>query len=300
MISHFISRPDCEVCGSSQKSTLISKPFTAPAIWDFLERYYASRIDREALAGAPYEIARCQQCGFMWQTYILDDQWMEVLYSQWIAAAGSLDKKRQSELAVFANYAREVYTVGRLLGKPPHLIHVLDYGMGWGYWCLMAKAFGFEAYGIELSQERIDFAARNGIQALDLDDLSDPQFDFINCEQVFEHIPRPLEHLTRLTEVLNPGGIMRIAVPNAARKAASLADPDWRAAKDAFHPLEHINAFTHQSLRELARRAGLHVIPSPILPQFNPSLLHWAAERILRHKPAWVSPTIVYLTRDRA
>ena len=297
--SQFVHRDRCEICGSSDKAILISRPFTAPAIWDFLERYYASRVDKNVLADAPYEVARCTQCGFMWQTYILNDHWMEVLYSQWILASGSLEKKRQSNLNDFARYAREAYVIGRQIDKPPHLIRVLDYGMGWGYWCLMAKAFGYEAYGVELSQERIDFARENGIQTLDLSTLDGPYFDFINCEQTFEHIPRPLDQLKQLARVLNPGGILRIAVPNAAGKEAAFADPAWQPSKDAFHPLEHINSFTHQTLHVLARQAGLRVIPSPILPKFFPSPRQWIGERILKSTPWWVAPTTVYLTQDK-
>ena len=298
MESNFVYRASCELCGSSNKSILISKPFTAPAIWDFIEQYYASRVERDVLEGAPYEIAKCRQCGFLWQTYILNDWWMEVLYDQWILASGSLTKKRQSDLNDYMRYAREAYVIGRMIGKQPHLIRVLDYGMGWGYWCLMAKAFGYEAYGVELSQARIDFAKENGIQTVDLSTLNGPQFDFINSEQSFEHIPHPLAQLKQLVSILNPGGIIRLAVPDASGKEASFSNPDWRAAKNAFHPLEHINAFTRQTLSELARQAGLRVIPSPILPKFYPSFLQWVGERLLKHTPAWVTPTTVYLTRD--
>ena len=41
------------------------------------------------------------------------------------------------------------------------------------------------------------------------------RFDFINTEQVFEHISEPLETLKELKTLLKPGGIIKISVPTA-------------------------------------------------------------------------------------
>jgi len=38
----------------------------------------------------------------------------------------------------------------------PEKLYFLDAGMGWGSWCLMAKAFGVNIYGIELSRHLIE------------------------------------------------------------------------------------------------------------------------------------------------
>jgi len=196
----------------------------------------------------------------MWQVYIFDDAHMQLLYDVWISAEDSLQKKAEAPLSLAAAYAREAYTIAALLGKPPHEITVVDFGMGWGHWCLMAKAFGYTIYGMELSKVRADYAAANGIPSAQLEEFPPQQIDFINSEQVFEHIPKPLETLRALVRLLKPAGVIRIAVPNAGAVVARLASPDWKAGKDAFHPLEHINSFNHQSLIELARRADLRPI----------------------------------------
>lgn len=138
--------------------------------------------------------------------------------------------------------------------------------MGWGYWLLMAKAFGLNVMGFDLSVERADLCHENGIKVVrDLKKLAPGSIDFINAEQVFEHIPNPRETLESLVQSLAEGGVIRIAVPNGGGVETQARNPGWKAAKGAAHPLEHINIFTHRTLRRLGQLTGLQVIDQPFL-----------------------------------
>ena len=75
--------------------------------------------------------------------------------------------------------------------KPPIELQFLDFGMGWGKWCQMAKAFGCQVYGLELSKARIKYASSLGISVLSNEELNHYKFDYINADQVFEHITNP-------------------------------------------------------------------------------------------------------------
>jgi len=99
----------------------------------------------------------------------------------------------------------------------------------------------------------------------DVQDLMPESIHFINAEQVFEHIPQPRKTLEGLAERLVPGGVIRISVPNGRSVEAAVKNPAWKAAKDPAHPLEHINIFTHRTLRELGQFAGMAVIAHPFL-----------------------------------
>ena len=181
------------------------------------------------------------------------------LYSDWISSEQSLNKKKHADSSLYSAYAREVENISFLVNKKPFEINVLDFGMGWGYWCLMAKAFGYNVSGLELSKERIEFAGKNGINVIEYSDISTDKFDFINAEQVFEHIPEPLRTLKLLARSLKNGGIIKISVPNGKGIEKELANPEWKASKNAVHPLEHINCFTHKTLLKLAHLANLEV-----------------------------------------
>lgn len=265
MSTAFVQRPKCELCGSDRAESLLVKSFGDAAIWDFLAHYYEGRIQKELLAEASYGISKCRMCGFIWQAAILNDDLMGELYDTWIAPETSLNKKRATDAPL--GYVRQTELIGRLQpGKKAVDIRVLDFGMGWGYWCMAAKKWGYQTVGLEISDKRLQFAREQGIEvAHQLSDLSGQCFDFINADQVFEHIPQPLETLKLLVRHLNPGGVVRIAVPDGQGIERELAQADWHASKNAIHPLEHINCFQHKTLVHLGKQAGLSVISQPIL-----------------------------------
>jgi SAM-dependent methyltransferase len=88
-------------------------------------------------------------------------------------------------------------------------------------------------------------------------------FDFINTEQVFEHLPSPGDDLRRLVQALRPNGVLKIGVPYDPQLRRKLDCPDWIAAKNspaslnAVAPIEHLNHFEPASLDALCSQAGL-------------------------------------------
>ena len=67
--------------------------------------------------------------------------------------------------------------------------------MGWGNWLLAAKALGVSVFGPQLSEERVKYAKKNGITVITWDEIQGSNFDYINTDQGFEHLPQPLETL---------------------------------------------------------------------------------------------------------
>ena len=265
----FIRRQACPLCGdTSSSSALVTHQMDAPPIADYLTRYYSGRVDVAALAGGEYALLRCADCGGMYQRDILNDAGMATLYEEWIAPEGSLYKKETASLAVRVGLARQCVQVIRAVNRPPHEVRVLDFGMGWGAWLLMARAFGMTAHGLELSQRRIAYAEAQGLTVVGLDALENQTYDFIMAEQVFEHLPEPLAALKSCYAALRPGGWLRIAVPNGATFAAANWQPDYMPSI----PLEHINMFTPTSLSAFAERGGFVVRPAPlVLPMLSPA-----------------------------
>lgn len=259
----FVDRPRCELCGGGEKKILVSYRFDGPEIGPFLERFYGGRVPLRMLAGAPYEIARCLGCGFAWQTHVVGDQCAALLYSKWISSEESLDKKRFGDTSLFEKYATEAREIASLVGKRPHETDVLDFGMGWGYWCRMAAAFGYRTFGYEYSEERRQHARTLGVSVLDAAaGIGAMRFDFINAEQVFEHVVDPVGVLRSLVSSLRPGGSMRIAVPNADGPLSRLERGPVLPPEKAVQPLEHINCFTRGTLEALGVAAGLTCLGS--------------------------------------
>lgn len=276
MPTSFVQRTACEVCGAKDSVVLLSRAFTDPSVWGFLSKYYEGRLSREDVGEAMFEVRGCSTCDFIWQSFILDEEGMKKLYEDWIGSESSQEKKAKAALPFFTAYARDMERIASLLEKKPGELHLIDYGMGWGYWCLMAKAFGFKVTGIELSRERIEFATANGIATLDdISRVAAESVGFVNADQVFEHIPAPKNTLKELAALLLPQGVIRIAVPDGGSVRERLKDQSWSASKDALHPLEHINCFTGKSLVHLAREAGLELISPWSLWKKGPHFLRY-------------------------
>lgn len=260
-------RPHCELCGHERPEELLARPYDEPPLSDHLRVYYEGRVPADLLAGHTYQLLRCRGCSFAWQAWVPTPAAAELLYESWISPHGSLLRKSEAEVSLFAGYARQVELMARLAGRRPHRIAVLDFGMGWGYWCLMAQAHGYRVTGVETAADRLEFARDHGIEAVAvLDELGDRRFDYINAEQVFEHVTEPLELLSALVDRLAPGGWVRLSVPNCAPPLRRVQRGRWRPEDHPLQPLEHINCFTNRTLRELAARAGLSLARQPWLP----------------------------------
>jgi SAM-dependent methyltransferase len=158
---------------------------------------------------------------------------------------------------------RQIADMIHFIGRPPKQIQALDYGMGWGHWCRLGSAMGLDVKGHELSLAKADHAAIYGIKNLTRQEMHAHSFDFINVDQVFEHLPYPLETLVELVQILRPGGLIRISVPDGWNVKKRLKSANWHASKEARQslnpvaPLEHINCFNHAALLNMTSNAGL-------------------------------------------
>jgi SAM-dependent methyltransferase len=121
------------------------------------------------------------------------------------------------------------------------------------------------------------------VSVLSLEELPDETFDFVNSEQVFEHLVDPRETLRRLARSLKPGGWLKIAVPDGSGIADRLQQPDWTSrALNPVAPLEHLNAFDQEALTELGRQASLARATPPPTAMWSATVGLWPPRRLLR------------------
>ncbi|MCP4980708.1 MAG: class I SAM-dependent methyltransferase [Gammaproteobacteria bacterium] len=279
----FLHREICPLCASPKRSILSEIPYRNSRLSSFLDTFYRGRVDLEALGSESYRIVTCE-CGFIFQDPVLDDNGMLVLYRDWIDHEASLKKKQTASAKLFRQYAGQLHSLARLFDKRPDQTRVLEYGMGWGYWSRMAQAHGFDVVGYELSPQRVEYARQMGIRVIDSLPSESPGFDCIFANQVFEHLPEPLQTLQELCRHLRPGGFVYIRVPDGRGVAGHLRQKGWSPALDAIHPLEHINCFTRNTLIMLGDNAGLKPFNPPLrinLDSFWGGLKRELADRLL-------------------
>jgi SAM-dependent methyltransferase len=125
---------------------------------------------------------------------------------------------------------------------------VLDVGAGDGALLDALGSRGRAALGLE----RV--ATRPDVRAGELDDLDD-RFAAIVFWHSLEHLPEPSGALARATALLSPGGLLVVAVPNAASLQARVFGDRWLALDPPRH-LVHIPA---DALIERLGELGLRV-----------------------------------------
>jgi SAM-dependent methyltransferase len=238
----FVERHRCPSCGSGAITTLLSRDFSHPSVWSFLERRYEGRVSRRELAGRRHEVARCALCQLLFHRFVLSDTALARLYDEWTG-----EPERGSSDGALGS-----------LPEPPVATRVLDLGAGEGEFCAAAREAGCEVIAVEVAPRQLEQLRDQGFDAYArVEEIECSDLGLARCHQILEHLPRPLETLRAIAGRLAPGGRIELSVPDASRLSQGLPCAFWSAGNDALRPLEHVNGFTQQSLQRLAQQVGL-------------------------------------------
>lgn len=218
--SHLVTRARCPACESPECSELYSCPFSEPPLRDCVgEEHPVYELVRDGT----YRLLECARCGLVFQGEVPDEAVLRVLYEDSTLSTEELYEHdmRLVTLDALRTYALEILRVLSFFDREPSQVKVLDFGMGWGTWCRIAASFGCDCHGIELAAEKARVARSHGIATLTEDELAGRQFDFVNAEQVFEHLTQPLQTLRLLAPAVRPGGGLEDQRPERVRPQAA-------------------------------------------------------------------------------
>ena len=260
------ARRHCPIC-SEEAPVIFARPYNLPVLRQMVERPGCGF----SVVEQSYEIRHCRLCGLSFQTWVLE---VEEAAAWYAAAPQNFDFWQEigrQKLHWFAHMAEEVLILRQLIPTSPPV--VLDFGCNWGKWANTALAHGCRVHAVEINRQAAEFCTQRGIEILSLNDLAADYYDFINVDQVAEHLSEPREVVERLVRSLKPGGFLKLSTPENrslprrlaaahAGDASALLNP---SAIDALAPLEHVNLFTNQSLKMLATVTGLRLFRVPIL-----------------------------------
>jgi SAM-dependent methyltransferase len=133
---------------------------------------------------------------------------------------------------------------------------LLDLGCWVGFLLAEARERGWETLGVEPSEFASSYAReRLGLDVIRDDlfaaDLGERRFEAVVMGDVIEHLPRPADALDRIADVLAPGGVAYLALPNAGSRLARRMGARWWSVIPT-----HVQYFTRPSLLTLLRRRG--------------------------------------------
>lgn len=214
-----------------------------------------------------FDVIECRACGFKHVVPMPTPEELERAYKhEYYTREKPLYIERYLEDREWwdAVYAERYEILERRLGHGRR--RLLDVGSGPGLFLANGRQRGWDVRGIEPSREAAaystDALGLNVLNAfLDANTAAElGRFDAVNIGEVLEHLPDPAHMLRLAHDLLEPGGILCLVVPNdfnpfqiVLRDYLSFK-PWWVA------PPHHLNYFDFESLARLVERCGFKVI----------------------------------------
>lgn len=139
---------------------------------------------------------------------------------------------------------------------------VLDYGCGHAGYLRDFHHRGVAISGAEIAPYAVDACRNHGYDVRKVEDFSHVpfpanEFDVVYLMQVFEHLRDPHGFLRELGRVLKDGGMLYLAVPNAASMWRNIFKDNW--VSGWFAPF-HLFHYTRGVVEKLADQHGFDLV----------------------------------------
>lgn len=180
---------------------------------------------------------------------------------------------------------------------------LLDIGCATGDFLVAARDRGFAVEGLELSTWSSDIARDRGFlvhrEALaTLAARVTARYDVISLIGVIEHFPDPSAEMSRVARLLKPGGLVVLWTGDVDSIVARFLGRRWW-----YWQGQHIQYFTHQSLRRLVTLSGLEHVATTRYPfaanraTLENSLRRYRIHRMLSAalRPLFLVSPVIYL-----
>ena len=203
--------------------------------------------------GSHAQIVQCKQCGLVyanprWTTAELEAAYTAVEDETYVSEREGRELTFRRHLA-----ALEEYT------GPGDGRSLLDVGAYIGVFVEVARAGGWDSYGIEPSSWAVTQAVERGLPVFqgtqDSPELHGRQFDVVTMWDVIEHVADPAAELRKSYDLLKPGGWIAVHTMNIESMTARLLGRRWPWLMDM-----HLYYFSQKTLAAMLQKAGYELI----------------------------------------
>jgi SAM-dependent methyltransferase len=201
---------------------------------------------------AGYRVFGCLACGFQFVAPTPSERELAEYASQVYAVP----------LERYAGHtARNDSRIAELERWLPGRGRLLEVGASYGHSLALARARGWQVAGVELSRAAAAYAREHfqlEVHPCDLLDapLTSGSFDAAISWHVLEHTREPRAQLARMLDLLRPGGVLGLRVPNVASFGARVAGRAW----PWMCPPAHLWFFSPSTLPRLLHECGFEML----------------------------------------
>ena len=203
-------------------------------------------------------IVRCRQCDLVFVNPTFDEAHYKSVYAsqayQDIVRDLGINSHEYRVKRFGTERVRLMSEHLRVNGGAPRY---LDVGCSTGFVVEAARDKGWDAIGIDLNPSAIEFGRSRGLDlrtiALEEAGFAPRTFDAVSLFDVLEHLLDPRRTLRACAELLAPGGILFLYVPNFDSASRLLMG----ANAHFIWPTHHLNYYTPETVRDLMVRHAL-------------------------------------------
>lgn len=217
---------------------------------------------RKGLSGV-WRVAECETCGVTSMVPLPTDDQLASYY-QVYSQDNQVDLSQRAG-SRYPNLRRLFHWLSgdvdpRDFVEIPIGARVLDYGCGHAGYLSDFHHRDVAISGAEISDHVVKECQNHGFDVVKVEDLSRipfpaREFDIVYLMQVFEHLREPHAFFKELARILKDGGMLYIAVPNAASVWRKLFGKNW--VSGWFAPF-HLFHYTLGALEKLAGQYGFY------------------------------------------
>ena len=202
---------------------------------------------------------RCPSCGLLFRRDLPTQAQLDEIYGLEYfkgGAVGYLDYVADED--VHRNSARNrLDALERVVPRG----RLLDVGAAAGFFVDEARARGWDASGIDISEQMVEWGTRTLSAALERATLATSgrpaaSLDALTMWDYLEHSLDPAADLGRAHHLLRPGGVLALSTGDAATFVARLSGSRWHLLT----PRHHNFFFTAETLSRLLAQSGFEVV----------------------------------------
>ena len=214
------------------------------------------------------DIYVCERCNIMFQYPMPSEEEIRLMYSsEYFSSWGEdreLEKTKKRDFEEYVKLVENYVEVGEKT--------LLDLGAAQGFLLEVAEQRGWMVTGVEMSKEVKPYNEEIRKKIIYGDflniDFSKNKFTAVTSISVFEHIREPIRFTEKVRNILKPGGIWLILVPNVGSFQRKVLGKKWPHFNN-----EHLFYYNRDFFRYMAEKYDFELVLEKI-PLTNYTLFY--------------------------